>query len=138
MNLQEFLNKNNTADIKEEVVISNRLKNPETGELYKFQIRALTDREWENARNEAMTLPRKSKERGKFNQSLFNERVVISATLYPNFKDAESIQAVGCTTPEQYLHKVLLPGEIAELSAKISEISGFTEDLEELTEEAKN
>lgn len=138
MNLQEFLNKNSTIDIKCEVAISNRLKNPETGELYKFQIRALTDREWENARSEATTLPKKSKERSKFNQSLFNEKVVISATVYPNFKDSESISATGCITPEQYLHKVLLPGEIAELAVKISEISGFTEDLDDLTDEAKN
>lgn len=138
MNLQEFLNKTNVTSIEEEVAISQRLKNPETGELFKFKIRPLTDKEWESARSEATTLPKKAKERSKFNNSYFNDRVVLAATIYPNFKDAESIQSLGCISPEQYLHKVLLPGEIAELSTRIVQLSGFTEDIDELIEESKN
>lgn len=138
MNLQEFLNGNDVSNIQDEVVISNRLKNPETGELYKFKIRALTEKEYEAARSEAMTLPKKKKDRVKFDNSLFNEKVIIAGTIYPNFKDADSINKLGCLTPEQYLHKVLLPGEISDLSGAITKLSGFDTDAEELIEEAKN
>lgn len=138
MNLQEFLNRNKVDGIQGEVAISKRLANPETGELYKFKIRALTEKEYENARNEATTLPKKKKDRVKFDNALFNEKIIISACLYPNFKDAESIKEAGCIAPEDYLHKVLLPGEISDLSNAITKLSGFDEDMEELIEDAKN
>lgn len=138
MNLQEFLNKNKVDGIQDEVAISKRLTNPETGELYKFKIRALTEKEYESARNEATTLPKKKKDRVKFDNALFNEKVIISACIYPNFKDAESIREAGCIAPEEYLHKVLLPGEISDLSNAITKLSGFDEDMEDLIDEAKN
>ena len=123
MNLQEFLNGNDVSNIEDEVVVSSRLKNPETGELYKFKIRALTDKEWESARRESTSIAKSRKEQVRFNQSGFNDKIVLTATIYPNFKDAESLKTVGCINPESYLHKVLLPGEIAELASKITTLS---------------
>lgn len=64
--------------------------------------------------------------------------IVINHTVEPNFKDAESIKKMGVMTPEDYLHKVLLPGEIDDLALKIQELSGFNKDFEELVDEAKN
>lgn len=137
MRLQEFLN-STLANLEEEVAISKRLVDPETKELYKFKIRTLTDREYEDARTQATTLPKKKKDNVKFNNSLFNEKVILAGTIYPNFKDAESIKAVGCMTPEDYLHKVLLPGEISDLANAITKLSGFDNDMEDLIENAKN
>lgn len=137
MKLQDFLN-NTPASTEEEVAVSKRLVDPDTGELYKFKIRPLTDKEYENARNLATTLPKRKKDPAKFNNSLFDEKIVIDCTIYPNFKDAHSIQATGCISPEQYLHKVLLPGEVSELSNRIIALSGFDNDMDELIEDAKN
>lgn len=138
MNLQEFLNQNKVDGLQDEVVISKRLSNPETGELYKFTIRALTEKEYEGARSEATTLPRKRKDKTKFDSAIFNEKIIITACVYPNFKDADSIKAAGCIAPEEYLHKVLLPGEISDLSNAITKLSGFDEDMEDLIEVTKN
>lgn len=138
MNLQEFLNKNKVDGIQDEVAISKRLANPETGELYKFKIRALTEKEYEGARSAATTLPKKRKERTKFDTSAFNEKIIIAACIYPNFKDAESIKEAGCIAPEEYLHKVLLPGEVSDLANSITKLSGFDVDMEDLIEDAKN
>ena len=59
-------------------------------------------------------------------------------TIEPNFKDADSIKKAGCQSPEQFLYKSLLAGEIAELAQQISALSGFDADMEEMVEEAKN
>ncbi len=73
-----------------------------------------------------------------FDIKRFNELVVINNTVEPNFKDAESIRTAGCTTPEQFLYKSLLAGEISELSNRISQLSGFDQNLEQAVDEAKN
>ncbi len=138
MKLQEFLNTSNVREIKDKVAISQRLKDPDSGELYKFEIRALTEKEYEVARSEATTLPRKKKESARFNNAIFNEKVILAGCIYPNFKDAESIKAATCISPEDYLHKVLLPGEISDLAEAITKLSGFDVGMEELVEEAKN
>lgn len=138
MNLQEFLNKNNISNLKKEVTISKRLANPETGELFKFKIRALTQKEFEEARNAATTMPRNRKERVQVNNAVYYSKIIIAGCVEPNFKSAESISAVGVVTPEDYLNSVLLPGEINDLATAILDLSGFENDMDELIEEAKN
>ncbi|WP_328802028.1 hypothetical protein T3H97_06360 [Paenibacillus sp. LX16] len=56
----------------------------------------------------------------------------------PNFRDAESLKKLGCASVEEYVQKVLLAGEIATLSQKISSLSGFDIEMEDLVDEAKN
>jgi hypothetical protein len=63
---------------------------------------------------------------------------VLNHTIEPNFKDADSIKKAGCQSPEQFLYRSLLAGEIAELAQQISALSGFDKDMEETVEEAKN
>lgn len=133
--LQEFLNTNPVENLTKSVAISERLKNDE-GKLYQFKIKAMTDHEFEDLRKRSLNI----RKGGKFELNLqqFNSLVVINNTVEPDFKSAENIKAVGCTTPQQYLSKVLLAGEIAELSAQIQRFSGFDTDLNDLVEEVKN
>ena len=74
----------------------------------------------------------------EFDSKAFNEQVVLNHTVEPNFRDAEAIKKAGCLTPEQFLYRSLLAGEIAELAEKISALSGFDADIEATVEEAKN
>ena len=74
----------------------------------------------------------------EFDSKRFNELVVLNHTIEPNFKDAESIKKAGCMTPEQFLYKSILAGEIAEIAERISALSGFEKDMEELVEEGGN
>ena len=78
------------------------------------------------------------KRKVEFDSKTFNELVVLNHTLVPNFRDAESIKKAGCRTPEQFLYKSLLAGEISELAQEISALSGFDKDMDEEVEEAKN
>lgn len=63
--------------------------------------------------------------------------LAIRCTVDPNFKDAESIKSLGCQTPEQYINKVLFPGELEELVNQIRKFLGFDKDLKGLIKEAK-
>lgn len=136
--LQEFLNTNPVDNLTAEVPISNRFTDKD-GKLLKFKIKAMTNDEFEEIRKSSTKVDmRKGKRSVDFNSKKFNQQLVINHTIDPDFKNAESIKKVGCATPDQYLNKVLLSGEIAELAQRIQDLSGFETDMEDLVEEAKN
>lgn len=136
--LQEFLNANPVDNLTAEVLISDRFKDKE-GNILKFKIKAMTNDEFEEIRKKATKIDfKKGKRNVDFDARKFNEQVVINHTIDPDFKNAESIKKVGCMSPEQYLNKVLLAGEIAELAEQIQILSGFEKDMSDLVEEAKN
>ncbi|SHN65960.1 phage tail assembly chaperone [Desulfitobacterium chlororespirans] len=135
--LQEFLNLNPVDNVVNEVIISDRFKD-ENGSPLRFKIKAMTNAEFEEARKKATTIKTKKGGSFDFDTRKFNETIIINHTINPEFKDANSIQKMGCITPEQYLNKVLLAGEIAELANQIQTLSGFDKTFEEDIEEAKN
>lgn len=128
--LLEFLVQNPVDDVTEKVVVSKRL------ERFPFTIKAMTGREFGEYQKLAAAIGKKKKV--SFDTQKFNEQVVINHVVEPNFRDAESIKVAGCTTPEQFMYRSLLAGEISELATRISVLSGFDEDIEETIEEAKN
>lgn len=132
--LQDFLNANPVDGLTDEVVVSPRFKDKD-GNPLKFKIKAMTNKTFDELRK------RHTHGKGRkaeFDSSGFNNSVVIEHTIDPDFKDAASIQKLGCATPEEYLSRVLLPGEVATLAQKISELSGFDIDMESLVDEVKN
>lgn len=133
--LQEFLNNHPVDNLTEEVVVSPRFKDKDEN-LLKFKIKAMTSQEFDEIRRSAMRV--KKGRKVEFDAQTFNLKTVINHTLDPDFKDAESIRKLGCQTPEEYVQKVLLAGEVATLAQKIQELSGFDVEMEELVEEAKN
>lgn len=133
--LQEFLNAHPIDGLTDEVIVSPRFKDKE-GNILKFKIKAMTNETFNDLRKRYTRIGKGRKV--EFDSVGFNNAVVIEHTLDPNFKDAESLKKLGCATPEEYLSRVLLPGEIAALAQKISELSGFDVEMEELVEEAKN
>lgn len=135
--LQEFLNLNPVDNVVNEVIVSDRFKD-ENGSPLRFKIKAMTNAEFEEARKKATTIKTKKGGSFDFDTRKFNETIIINHTINPEFKDANSIQKMGCITPEQYLNKVLLAGEIAELANQIQTLSGFDKTFEEDIEEAKN
>ncbi|MBD2846190.1 XkdN-like protein [Paenibacillus sp. IB182496] len=134
-NLQQFLNAHPIDNLTDEVVISERFKG-EDGKRLKFKIKAMSNRDFDDIRRQSMEI-RKNK-KVELDLQKFNSAIIINHTLEPDFKDAASIQATGSLNPEEYLNKVLLAGEIAELSMQIQRLSGFDQDMDELVNEAKN
>ena len=65
----------------------------------------------------------------------FNRRLVVAATMEPNFSATELCEAYGVMDPKLVPGKMLLSGEFSRLLGAILEISGLEESLEE---EAKN
>lgn len=135
MSLQEFLNNNPVDNLTEEVIISPRFKD-KNGNVLKFTIKAMTSQEFEDIRKSVTTV-RKGK-KVEFDSQKFNLRIVVNHTLDPDFKNADSIKKLGVHTPEEYVQRVLLAGEVATLASKITELSGFDVEMEELIDEAKN
>ena len=65
----------------------------------------------------------------------FSTRMILLATIEPNFSDSELCAAYGVLDPMQVPKKMLLSGEYAALLKAITALSGFDDDVEE---EAKN
>mgnify|MGYP002515490049 CR=1 FL=1 len=69
----------------------------------------------------------------------FNTLVVLNHVTQPDFRNVADMKQMNCATPQQYLEKALLPGEIANLANAISELSGFGMDVQKATaRQAKN
>lgn len=132
--LQDFLNANPVDNLTEEVVVSERIKSNE-GNLYKFKIKVMTNATFTDLRKRATKTKGRKVE---FDANEFNMGIIIEHTLEPDFKNADSLKKLNCSTPGQYVEKVLLPGEIVELAAQIQKLSGFDVEMETLVEEAKN
>lgn len=128
--LVNFLLENPVDNVVADVVVSQRLAN------FPFKIRAMTGLEFAEYQKAATKIGRHKKV--DFDNKVFNELVVLNNTVEPNFRDAETIKKAGCNSPEQFLYKCLLAGEIAELAQQISVLSGFDRDFEQVIEEAKN
>lgn len=133
--LQEFLNQNPVEGMTKKVPVSERIKD-KNGKLFEFEIKSISQKEFKELKTKYTNINKKGKP--EVNMEALNEEVVISCTINPNFKDAESIKAMGCTTPLQYLNKVLLAGEVTNLNNEILKFSGFGKSIDELVEDTKN
>jgi hypothetical protein len=129
-NLMQFLIDNPVDNLTAEVVVSPRLAK------FPFKIKGMTGPEFSEYQKLSTKIGRHKKV--EFDSKIFNELVVLNHTVEPNFRDAESIKKAGCQSPEQFLYKSLLAGEISELAQQISSLSGFDKEFEDDVEEAKN
>lgn len=128
--LLEFLIENPIDNIEDEIIVSARLKD------FPFKIKGVTSPQHAEYQKMALKIGKKGKT--DFNTQLFNELVVLNHTVEPNFRDAESIKKAGCVSPEQFLYRSLLAGEVSELASQIIRLSGFDADINDEIEEAKN
>ena len=115
---------------EKEVIISNRFQDEE-GNPVQFKIRALTQEE-----NDAITkkATRQVKAGGQTVERLdsvdFSRRLVLAATVEPDFSSRELCEGYGTMDPLQVPGRMLLPGEYAKLMNEIMALSGFRDDLE--------
>lgn len=133
--LSAFLNPVSYIEEKE-VIISKRFLD-ENGEPVPFKIKSLTQ-----AENEAISkASRKYKKiNGKteegFDPEGYTARLVVAATVFPDFSSSELCQKYGTLDPTEVPGKMLLSGEYKTLVKQIMDLSGFGD--EDLEEEAKN
>ena len=83
--------------------------------------------------------PHRRKADGQWQESLdnieFSRRMVVAATVEPDFRSDELCKACGVLDPLLVPGKLLLSGEYARLVREITALSGFDADAED---EAKN
>ncbi|MDR3238807.1 MAG: hypothetical protein LBT44_01800 [Clostridiales bacterium] len=138
MTLQEFLNHNTVDGLTADVPVSSRFID-EAGKPMLFKIKAMTQNEFDALRKRCTKIMfERGQQKTEFDGVKFNMSIIVGQTVYPSFKDAQSLEALGCATPESYVNKVLLPGEVSELLKQINTLSGFDTDINVLVEDAKN
>jgi len=136
-NLSAFLHPVQAGETRE-VVVSKRFLG-EDGRPVPFKIRALTQEENNHLTKQSMG-PAKGGRRGEreLDAIAYGSRVIVAATLEPDFRSEELCRAYGTLDPLEAPGKMLLAGEYKRLTDAIMELSGFAEDPEELGEAAKN
>lgn len=123
------------GDETREVVISARFTG-EDGKPVPFKIRALTQEE--NARISRQSMrPVKGGKRGEkdLDSEQYTNRIIVAATVEPNFSDESMCKAYGTLDPIEVPGKMLYAGEYKRLMSAIMELSHFDDDLED---EVKN
>ncbi len=130
-NLVQYLAQNQVEGVVEEVRIGGRLKE------FTFKVKPINQSQFNHYQRIATTIGKKG-QATKFDNGKFNELVIINHVVEPNFRSTEVLATVDAKTPEEYINKVFLAGEIVQLGEQISEISGFGTTDEELEIEVKN
>lgn len=133
--LQEILNLNIVDNIAHYVEVSNRLKD-ENGQNLKFKIKPILFDDLNRLKKKATYLNKNGQP--VIDEAKLNTYCIIESTIEPCFKDLKSMQQLKVNTPEQYLNKVLLAGEIDRLIKEILTISGFVENIQDLVDDIKN
>ena len=133
-NLNAFLNPAAPAE-KQAVVISKRFL-AEDGRPAPFVIRPISQEENDKLIRQST---RRVKVNGQFVEQLdsteYGRRVVVAATVEPNFSSEEICRAYGTMDPLAVPGKMLLVGEYGKLSRAVMALSGLDDDPEE---QAKN
>lgn len=133
-NLSAFLNPVKLPERKE-VVISKRFCG-EDGKPIPFVIRPMSEEENDKLIRKST---RRVKVNGQWEEKLdageYGRRVVVAATVEPDFSSPELCKACGTLDPLEVPGKLLLVGEYGRLSRAILALSGLEDDPEE---QAKN
>ena len=126
--LEQFLSLPDVNEIQEEVFVNNRVGT--------FTIKPMSSAQFDEYSKRCRS--KVNKKGMDFDTAKFNLLIVAGQTIKPDFNNAELLKKAGCATASELIEKKLLAGEIAVLSEKISEISGFNTDINEKVAEAKN
>ena len=134
-NLNAFLHPV-TMQEEKEVVISKRFLD-EDGKPAKFKIRSVTQDEADALLKQSTRTVKKRD--GSVEQTVddqnFNRRLIVAATVVPDFRAKELCDAYGVLDPLLVPGKMLFSGEFSNLLREILDLSGLTNSLED---EAKN
>lgn len=124
--LQFFLD-NPIETIEKDIKVSDRLP-------FTFKVRPMTNEEYSLAQKKCTKYV---KGQTIFESGKFNAMISSMCCLDPDFSDAKAIKDAKCTTPSEFISKVLLVGEISTIAEEVVKLSGFTGITEDI-ETAKN
>lgn len=132
--LSVFLNPVSKTEEKE-IIISNRFVD-ESGNPVPFRIRALTQEENDALIKAATKTEFKNGQRIDYLDSIeYNHRVIVAATVYPDFSSKELCDGLGVVSPLLAPGRMLLSGEYNKLMNAVVRLSGM---LDGIGDEVKN
>ena len=114
---------------EKEIMISNRFV--ENGKAVAFKIRPISQEENDELVKKSTHITySKGKREKSLDSAEYSRRLIVAATTYPDFTNSALCERYGVLDPLLVPGKMLLSGEYASLLSAISELSGFSEDLE--------
>ncbi len=140
MNLQAFMVQNQRATETVKRIISDRFKN-EKGEIEAFELRGITTKEEMKIRKNCMVevTIKKGVKVKQLDQEAFMLKMATACVVYPDLKSEELQNYFGVRGEEDTLLELLsAPGEYQELLSAMQELNGYSKDMNQLKEEAKN
>lgn len=132
--LQEFL-------MQDKQVIDQTIEVPINGFPFPFLVKAITEGENKIIKKSCMktTFDRKTHQKqSDLDSDLYNSRLVTACCVDPNFKDAALQELYGVRGAEDLIDVMLKPGQYIDLIMAVQDVNGFTDDINDLVEEAKN
>lgn len=108
---------------------------------FPFVIKSITEGENKAIRKscQKVTFDKKTHQRQtETDQDLYNNRLVVACCVEPNFKDADLQEKFGVRGAEALIDALLKPGQFIDLLLAVQEVNGFTEDINDQRDEAKN
>lgn len=136
-NLQAFLNPV-AVDETKEVVISKRFVDKD-GKPIPFKIKTIMQEENERIYRKCRKV---ETIRGQRVESLdnqkYNRALIVACTVEPDFRNADLCKAYGTVDPLDLPGKMLTVGEANNLAREILDLNGFSDEAEQLEDEAKN
>lgn len=127
-----------SAEEVKEVVISKRFVDKD-GKPIPFRIKTIMQEE-----NERITRKCRKVEtiRGQRVESMdnqkYNRALIVACTVEPDFRNADLCKAYGTVDPLDLPGKMLTVGEANNLAREILDLNGFSDEAEQLEDEAKN
>lgn len=108
---------------------------------FPFIVKSITESENKAIRKSCQKISFDKKTRQKqidTDTDLYNSRLVVACCVEPNFKDASLQEKYGVRGAEDLIDRILKPGQYTDLLIAVQEINGFTDDVNDLRDEAKN
>lgn len=136
-NLQAFLNPV-AVDETKEVVISKRFVDKD-GKPIPFKIKTIMQEENERISRKCRKVEtiRGQRVESMDNQK-YNRALIVACTVEPDFRNADLCKAYGTVDPLDLPGKMLTVGEANNLAREILDLNGFSDEAEQLEDEAKN
>ena len=136
-NLQAFLNPVSAEEVKE-VVISKRFVDKD-GKPIPFKIKTIMQEENERISRKCRKVEaiRGQRVESMDNQK-YNRALIVACTVEPDFRNADLCKAYGTVDPLDLPGKMLTVGEANNLAREILDLNGFSDEAEQLEDEAKN
>jgi len=108
---------------------------------YPFLIHSITEAENKAIRKtcQKVSFDKRTRQRStETDQELCLSRLVAACCAEPNFKDAQLQARYGVVGEIELMDKILKPGQFNELMTAVMELNGFSANMDELRDEAKN